>query len=489
MYFAIGGRRTQSALYRVTYTGRENTQAVSALPPTAEAKLRRTLEALHADGVGAGAIDQAWPHLGHADRFVRFAARVAIERQPTAQWAERALAEKQPQAAIEALIALARLGDKSLQPRLIAALERIDFKSAAALQLPLLRAWQLAFTRMGKPDAATASRLAAKFEPLFPQRDALVNRELIALLVYLDSSVAIARAVPLLKVAEPVVRNAEQLGSAKLTTRNDTYGKVVDGVGDSRPDRQQIAYAYALRQATAGWTPALRSDYFAWFAGTSRWRGGASFSGFLQNIRMEALTLVSDEKERARLYTLSAAPAPASLALTIAPKGPGKTYTVATAAALVGPGLKGRNFAQGKAMYEAAACSACHALGGDGGSVGPDLTNAASRYSIRDLLENIIEPSLVISDQYGSEQVDQKDGSSVIGRVLGEEKGELVIAANPFAPAERTRVKLSAITARKTFPMSIMPPGLINALNEEELKDLLAYVLSGGKANDARFAR
>ncbi len=150
MYFTVGGRRTQSALYRVTYTGRDSTAPAKLPPPTEAAKLRRSLEALHAEGTPASAIDTAWPHLASKDRSVRFAARVAIERQPSEKWADRALAELHPQASIEALIALARVGDKSLQPKIIAALGRLDFGAQPVeLRQPLLRAWQLAFTRMG----------------------------------------------------------------------------------------------------------------------------------------------------------------------------------------------------------------------------------------------------------------------------------------------------------------------------------------------------
>ena len=176
MYFAVGGRRTQAALYRVTYTGTENTAPTKPAAPTPEAKLRRSLEVLHAAGTRPEAIATLWPHLSHADRFVRTAARVALEHQLSENWAERALAERNPQASVEALIALARVGQKYLQPRLLDSLSRLDFaKQPAALQLPLLRAWQLAFTRMGKPDAATCARLAAHIDPLFPNAYPLVN--------------------------------------------------------------------------------------------------------------------------------------------------------------------------------------------------------------------------------------------------------------------------------------------------------------------------
>lgn len=490
MYFAVGGRRTQSALYRVTYIGTESTAPAKLPPPNDAAKLRHALETLHAQGTPPTAVDTAWPYLDHADRFIRFAARVAVERQPAAAWADRALAENRPQAAIEALIALARIGDKSLQPRLLEALSRLDFAAQpAARRLPLLRAWQLAFTRMGKPDAATCARLAAKLDPLFPHADAFVNRELVSLLIYLGSPTVVAKTVPLLSVSEPIVVTPEQLGGAGLIARNDSYGSVVRDVGASRPDRQQIAYAYALRNATVGWTPKLRLEFFSWFSRTQNWRGGASFGGFIQNIRTESLATVGDSAERAVLDSLSKPPPPRWLTGAVTPKGPGRSYTVKEAAALLPAKLSGRDFAQGKALFTATACIVCHRFGEEGGSVGPDLTGAGSRYSARDLLENIIEPSLVISDQYAVEQIDQQDGSVSIGRVVGEEAGELIVMSNPFAPEERSRVKVSAVKSRKPYPVSMMPPGLINSLNPEELKDLVAYLLSGGNASDPAFRK
>ena len=61
--------------------------------------------------------------------------------------------------------------------------------------------------------------------------------------------------------------------------------------------------------------------------------------------------------------------------------------------------------------------------------------------------------------------------------------------ANPFAPDDKTKVKASAVKSRKPFNVSMMPPGLINALNPEELQDLLAFILSGANENDAAFRK
>ncbi len=101
----------QSGLYRVTYTGKESTGDVAeqnAMPATSFARLRHKLEAFHGKQDPA-AVDAAWPHLDHADRFIRSAARVALEHQDPKDWADRALGEKQPGKALAALLALVRV--------------------------------------------------------------------------------------------------------------------------------------------------------------------------------------------------------------------------------------------------------------------------------------------------------------------------------------------------------------------------------------------
>ena len=85
LYFLVGGRGTQSAMYRVRYTGSEKTEKAAPLQPTEERKLARSLEAFH--GVeNEKAIDAAWPHLSSEDVYLRHAARVAIESQPPKFW-------------------------------------------------------------------------------------------------------------------------------------------------------------------------------------------------------------------------------------------------------------------------------------------------------------------------------------------------------------------------------------------------------------------
>jgi len=109
MYFAIGGRRVQSGLYRVTYVGDESTEPISMEPTHNPAReTRHRLEAFH--GVeDPAAIETAWPYLSDSDRFIRFAARTAIEHQPINTWADKALNEQDPAKKAVALLALARV--------------------------------------------------------------------------------------------------------------------------------------------------------------------------------------------------------------------------------------------------------------------------------------------------------------------------------------------------------------------------------------------
>src|SRR5262249_25597463 len=139
MYFVTGGRRTQSGLYRVTYVGKESTAPSpsppaplpsgaegvhdSPLPPTGkgvhdsplpsgemgrgeggtEARaLRHKLEEFHGRQ-DPKAVETAWPFLGHEDRYIRFAARVAVEHQDPRGWLDRALKERNPTAALNGL--------------------------------------------------------------------------------------------------------------------------------------------------------------------------------------------------------------------------------------------------------------------------------------------------------------------------------------------------------------------------------------------------
>jgi putative heme-binding domain-containing protein len=515
MYFAVGGRRTQSGLYRVTYTGGESTTPAEPLPKPAEFSIREELETLHKDGIDPSeALTIAWSRLSHPDRYIRHAARVAIERLPLDLWKEKALAETHPDASIEAIIALARVAgiepkfaeprpepkptsseaigkvapeNVELQQRMLKSLGELESAAlSTSQQLAAIRALQLILIRLGKPDAETCRKMAERIEANYPAEDPYVNRELCQVLVAIDSAQVVAKTLPLLQTTGD---DFQEVGSDVVLSRNDGYANAARAAAGSRPNAQQIAYMFALRNATAGWTPELRKTYFSWFPKAKGWRGGNSFKGFIDNIRKDALATFVPAEERPQMEALSTNSEAATMANFVAPKGPGRAWTVDEVVALTSNGLSGRDFANGQAMYQSIMCAICHRFNGEGGSIGPDLTGSGNRYTMRDLVENIIDPSKVISDQYDSHEITKKDGSSILGRISVEENGKVFVMANPFAPSDQIVINEADIAKKETRKISMMPPGLINSLNQDELLNLLAYLMSGGNEKDKAFAK
>src|SRR5260370_438310 len=133
LYFVVGGRRTQSALYRVSFEGDLTETGLSPAPSNQEAAAARALRRKLATDQSVprtGAVDALWPHLKSSDRWIRQAARIALERQPVEEWQRRALTEPEPTAAGPALMALARCGAPEMRVSIFARREQL-------VQMPL----------------------------------------------------------------------------------------------------------------------------------------------------------------------------------------------------------------------------------------------------------------------------------------------------------------------------------------------------------------
>lgn len=462
LYFMIGGRRVQSALYRVTYIGNESTGPSKTNTAGADARaLRHTLESYH--GIkDPSAVSKAWPHLGSTDRFLRYAARVAVEHQDPSHWQEKALKESNPQRALAALLALSRIGDKAVQSRLLNALDRIRWDKLSTTQrLELVRIYSLAFIRMGDPDDAVREALGARFDAVFPSASPKLNSELCQLLVYLQSPSVAKKGVQLL-LAAPT-------------------------------QEEQIAYAKSLRLLKTGWTTELRRDYFSWFSKAENFRGGASFPNFVESIKNDAVSLFESEKTELQSI-LDSKPEPQTPADTLAAMSQlagrnfYKAWTVDELVPKLDAGLKrGRDYNRGRAMFGAVACYSCHQFDGQGGIVGPDLTGSAGRFTHRDLLESVVEPSKSISDQYNAIVVTKKDGSIVTGRIANLNEDDVNIITDMYDPGTMTAVDRNEIKSIEESKVSMMPAGLINLLKEDEILDLVAFVLSRGDPDSGMF--
>lgn len=494
LYFLTGGRKLESHLYRVYYNDNKASNAVLSSTGSNDAmearKIRHDLEQYHYK-TDPKAVDLAWPYLKHNDRFIRYAARVAIEKQPVSQWREKALAEKDPLISTQAMIALARYGDKNLKESMVNSLMAVDFRQLTPTQqIDFLRAVELTLYRMGLPDKVQKAELISYLGPNYPASNNELNRLFSKILIHIGDPQAATKTLALMDAAKDDDSLQQSVtNSSDLILRNPQYGMDIAGMLSNTPPAQQIYYATALGAAQDGWTPEASEKYFKWFNAAFGFKAGNSYIGFIDRARKMALQHVSKD-QIAHYDALSGsalldAKNGNKLASTVErPKGPGRNWIVDSALAVLQNNATSANFEQGKAMFIATQCQSCHRLGGEGSDIGPDLTQLGTRFSTRDILVSIIEPSKEVSDQFAATYFYMKDGSSVLGRVKSGDKDKYYISQNPFAPQQvREILKKDVSRTSISDAPSIMFPRLINSLNPDELKDLMAYLKSGGNKN------
>lgn len=118
-----------------------------------------------------------------------------------------------------------------------------------------------------------------------------------------------------------------------------------------------------------------------------------------------------------------------------------------------------------------AQCVRCHAVRGEGGTVGPDLSAISNVLTREQLLEALIEPSARLAPGYGSVTLTLDDGQSVSGILMQETKQELLIKTSD---AEPLRVPVSRITKRDNVPSGMPPMGTL--LSKREIRDIIEFL-------------
>lgn len=134
---------------------------------------------------------------------------------------------------------------------------------------------------------------------------------------------------------------------------------------------------------------------------------------------------------------------------------------------------------RGEAVYRRAqlGCVSCHAIGGAGGRVGPDMTSIGASAPADYLVESLLYPNRKVKEGYHSILVTRKDGEEQMGILVRETSEELVLrdaAGNEGSIAKRQ-------IQSRTSGASLMPSGLIDALGQQEKLDLIRFLTELGK--------
>jgi uncharacterized repeat protein (TIGR03806 family) len=149
---------------------------------------------------------------------------------------------------------------------------------------------------------------------------------------------------------------------------------------------------------------------------------------------------------------------------------------------------QGRLFERGRDAFRQTGCIQCHRFGGEGGSVGPDLSGVGQRLSVRDLLESILLPSKAITEGYATTEIETKSGEILFGRIEREDE-RVVVMRPPTATEDVVTIRKTDIRRRALSQTSNMPTGMLNTLEEAQVLDLLAYLISEGESTHAPEAK
>jgi uncharacterized repeat protein (TIGR03806 family) len=142
----------------------------------------------------------------------------------------------------------------------------------------------------------------------------------------------------------------------------------------------------------------------------------------------------------------------------------------------------------GQKVFREIGCAECHRIGGDGGSVGPNLTGISRRVTPRDLLESLLSPANKIADEYAVFVVATDRGQVFTGRIERED-GQTLVLRPTAADEPPIEIPIHQIDERHKSNISNMPAGTLNVLKQDEILDLLNYLLSDANAEaaDPRF--
>jgi putative heme-binding domain-containing protein len=313
--------------------------------------------------------------------------------------------------------------------------------------------------RFGKPSATESSKIIEQLDPHFPADSFELNWVLCETLAYLQAPSVAEKAIGLLNEAVT--------------------------------QQEQMEYARSLRLLKTGWTNELRESYFEWFLKATNYRGGASFAKFIEFIRNDAVASLTPKEKIALKELLDKQPEQKSpfevMAAAMIGRSTVKEWSLDELSSVAETELKNRDFQNGRKMFAAAGCFACHRFDNQGGMTGPDLTGAGGRYSPHDLLDQILNPSKEINEQFVPIILTKTDGETFEGVVVNLNGDRVSINTDLWDPFQQINIDRKLVKSIETSTTSPMPEGLLDMLKKDEILDMVAYILSAGDADNSLF--
>jgi putative heme-binding domain-containing protein len=509
-----------AAVYVAGVQGGDAAKAVAAaaLKDANALVQRRAAEALVRQGLSAGSpafapVADVYALLRNPDRFVRYSGRIALEHTPRAEWVKLVMAETNLVALTEGLVAIANTAPEAqAQSELRLVFEKLVGLMQRTTLTPQER------IRVLRTFEVAASQVPTGVDPEIRKQ---VHA---ALIKYMPAAPPAGTWVECTNQTGPEAQCAQFLLAHHLakvlayTGEPDVIDRILAIMPKSEEDQPgQIDLAYSLRVIDAGWTTAQKTKVIDWYAKASKWRGGSTFAGHVNNI-FDATIDVFTEDEKQVAYkavplfapitddVAAAAPPPAA-----APPVGGTPAPAAAGTAVPGgrggPGGRGRgpqvpldrqerydnlvfprggpagslagrggapDAAAGERVFRDT-CAQCHRFGTIGKDYAPDLTKVADRLPRRDVLRSVFFPNERVDPKFSTTVLAMKDGTTLRGLVVSETAQSVVLktAAEP----EPVTVAKAQIAKRSTDRSSIMPEDLPDKVTDAGVRDVTAYIM------------
>jgi len=446
MYFVTGGRKTQSALYRVHYNKpipapRKLSTAETQRKRTSEEErsVRRKFELFHDANPPE---DLSLPNTNWlSGERTKLAEQYARHHHP------QIFNHQKPRSASR-LSMIYRFNPKTSEDHL----KQLSSEASRYTEHTLRPNEKLnhiyAFghaMEQGQLPPETLQLIRQALQPEFPGKTFELNQYLAPIMIKLDPVSAVPQTMRLLET--------------------------------SNIQRVRIHYLYHLRHANGGWSLEDRRTYFRILNEYDAFLGGRGLPQALDRIRKDSTaTLTEKEKEQLK-QELNHKPA-----LPLMPDLSGRKFVKQWRESDFANdlGLEKADLNNGKKIFHLALCSRCHRKGKEGYPIGPDLTHVSRRFSPQALLSEILDPSKTIAENHQMTILKLKDGRTLAGQIipnLDYRLPTLQLAENPLNPDKITKIQKAEIIERSESGISVMPSGLLNQFSKAEVLNLAAWLI------------
>jgi putative heme-binding domain-containing protein len=258
---------------------------------------------------------------------------------------------------------------------------------------------------------------------------------------------------------------------------------LVQQLGDDVAPIAAFEAAVTLSAAAAGWTAESRTALLDWFDRAAVRDGRRSFYPYLAAARARFVANFSSDEKAVFARRLAPPATPTSDASALPARQFVKEWTVAEVVELVNAaeanGALTVDLSAGRKLYAALDCAACHAIAGEGASVGPDLKNLRGRYSVADLARSIVEPSFEIPDLY-RQTTFIANGRSETGRVTNMNATTFYVATDMRDPGSAVELNRDEIESQTESTVSAMPTNLLDTLTADDVTALFRFLRADG---------